>query len=105
MCLLNISGGGSGSSSSNNGSNSIDINLTIAKTFKCSESIFFNNLKRLLKFECFYIFENRYILKSQCTSVSIKKFGEEMIFLKAKIRELNNIDMEGLLSQDGENEE
>nr|CAG8617176.1 15747_t:CDS:1 [Entrophospora candida] len=69
-----------------------DINLVVAKNFRKSKNQFFNNLKKILSFECFYIFENRYLLRSDCSSVWIRKFkGEFMVFVTVKVKELRGL--------------
>nr|CAG8451022.1 8824_t:CDS:2 [Entrophospora candida] len=76
-----------------------DINLIIAKAFKIGENIFLKNLQRLLRFERFQIYENKYLLRSECTDIWIKNFeGEEMVFIKAKIGGIRNLYWDGLFS-------
>ncbi|CAH1769551.1 2341_t:CDS:2, partial [Entrophospora sp. SA101] len=46
----------------------------------------------ILSFERFYIFENRYLLRSDCSSVWIRKFeGEFMVFVTVKVKELRSL--------------
>ncbi|CAJ0650296.1 9066_t:CDS:2, partial [Entrophospora sp. SA101] len=50
------------------------------------------DINLILSFERFYIFENRYLLRSDCSSVWIRKFeGEFMVFVTVKVKELRSL--------------